>query len=296
MTRLREKIPRNFGTLLILLLPTCLILVSVYIYPLFHALKMSFYRWSIVKTWLGQTFVGLGNYIHAITTDPGFHGAVANTLFIGVVAISLEMVLGISIALLTSGGFVGKQLFRNLLFIPVILTPVGIGATWKLMLNTDVGPIPYIIAQVTGTEIAILSEPWLAKIAVILSDVWQTTPFVFVMILAALETLPRDPHEAARIDGANTWQIIRYVTLPLLKPVIVVILLIRIMELFRIFGKVYILTGGGPGGATEVISTYIVRNMFQYFESGYSSALSILVLLLVTFITLTYYRLTKAVG
>jgi multiple sugar transport system permease protein len=266
-------------------LPSIVVLLAVLIVPLLYSLVSSFFRWSIARPFLGSTFVLLGNYAEALS-DPAFLRAMLNTFILTVVAVGLEVAMGLAIAHLFVGHFRGKAFFETILFLPVVLTPVAVGVIWRILLQTDVGLVCYLLTALSGRAATILSDPVAAFLALILIDVWQTTPFTFVMFLAGLQSLPRDPYEAAYLEGANWHQRLRYLTLPLLKPVVLVVVMMRVMDAFRIFDTVYILTGGGPDNATETVSTFAYRIAFQYFNTGYASALSYLTFLLTAALTL----------
>lgn len=262
------------------MLPTLIVLSFVLLFPLLYSLVISLYQWSVARPFLGREFVFFQNYLIALK-DPLFLKAIRNTFAFTFFAVTIEMVLGIAIALLLQGNFRGKTFFQTTLFLPVVLTPVGVGIIWRILLLTDVGLIPYLFELAGFEGFTFLSSPGLAMLAVIFVDVWQTTPFVFTLVSAGLASLPLEPYEAVKIDGATPLQSFFYITLPLLKPVIVVILLIRVMDALRVFDTIYILTGGGPGSATETVSTYIVRIAFQYFNTGYASALAYIVFIII---------------
>jgi multiple sugar transport system permease protein len=265
-------------------IPALLVLLAVLIFPLGYSLNSSLFRWSIARPFLGSVFLGFGNYVNALA-DPGFLRALFNTVLFTLLAVTIEVILGLGIAHLFLGDFPAKGFFETVLFIPVVVTPVAVGVIWRILLQTDVGLVCYLLAFLSGRAVTILSAPAAAFAAIVLIDVWQTTPFAFVMLLAALESLPRDPYEAAYLEGANWHQRLRYLTLPLLKPVLMVVMVIRVMDAFRIFDTIYILTGGGPGNATESVSTFAYRVAFQYFNTGYASALSYLTFLLTAALT-----------
>jgi multiple sugar transport system permease protein len=278
------KVHLRLAKLSLLSAPAILLLLAVLIFPLFYSLTSSCFRWSIARPFLGSTFLGLGNYLTALS-DPAFLRAVFNTLLFTSLAATIEILLGLGIAHLFIGDFFGKSLFETMLFLPVVVTPVAVGVIWRILLQTDVGFACYLLSLVSGRAATILSDPVAAFAALVLIDVWQTTPFSFVMLLAGLQSLPREPYEAAYLEGANWHQRLRYLTLPLIKPVMIVVILIRIMDAFRIFDTIYILTGGGPGNATESVSTFTYRIAFQYFNTGYASALSYLTFILTVILT-----------
>lgn len=276
-------------------IPASLVLVAVLVFPLAHSLQSSLFRWSIARPFLGSIFVGLGNYANALA-DPSFQRALFNTVLFTLLAVTIEVVLGVGISHLFMGEFPGKGFFETILFLPVVVTPVAVGVIWRILLQTDVGLVCYFLTLLSGRAVTILSDPVAAFAAIVMIDVWQTTPFAFVMLLAALESLPRDPYEAAYLDGANWHQRLRYLTLPLLKPVLMVVIAIRVMDAFRIFDTIYILTGGGPGNATESVSTFAYRVAFQYFNTGYASALSYLTFLFTAALTLCSVLLFRTRG
>ncbi|MCD6318546.1 sugar ABC transporter permease [Candidatus Aerophobetes bacterium] len=278
--------------LIIFLIPLLLTLCAVLLYPLGYSLISSFYKWSIARPFMGKKFIGISQYVKAFK-DELFISSVVNTFIFTGIAVSIELTLGIGIALLLAGDFKGKKIFQSVLFIPVVLTPVGVGILWKILLNTDMGLIPYLFSKIGFTGVSFLSNPILAKFAIIIVDVWETTPFVFIMILAALESLPPEPFEAAVIDGASRWQLLQHITFPLIKPIILVILLIRTMDIFRIFDTIYVMTGGGPGSATESVSTYTIRVMFEFFETGYASTLSFIILAIIIVMSLILTKIFK---
>lgn len=275
--------------LIILLVPLLATLCAVLLYPLGYSLVLSFCKWSIARPFLGKKFVGISQYLKAFRSGP-FLISIVNTFIFTGAAVSIQLLLGIGIALLLHGDFKGRRVFQTILFIPVVLTPVGVGILWKILLNTDIGLIPYLLSRIGFHGISLLSNPLLAKLCIIMVDVWTETPFVFILVLASLKSLPLEPFEAAHIDGASPRQIFRYITLPLIKPVILVVLLIRVMDVFRIFDTIYILTGGGPGSATESVSTHTLRAMFQWFKTGYASALSFIILVIIMVISLALTR------
>lgn len=273
--------------------PAVVVLLAVYIYPLVDAVRISFFQWSINRPAFIR-FIGIENYLTA-ATDLEFLRSILNTFTIGFSALAVQLVLGTGMAVLVAGSFRGKALFRSILFVPVVLSPVGIGAIWRILHNTDVGVVPYLISSLFNLQgFTILSNPHLARAAIVAADIWQATPFVFIMVLAALDSASVEQHEAALLDGATLWQTFAFVTLPLIKPVIVVVTLIRMMDVFQLFPKIFIMTGGEPGGATDVVSMYIVRYMLEFHRSGYSGALAVLTAAVVAVVTLGFYRLVGA--
>ncbi|MDO9130270.1 MAG: sugar ABC transporter permease, partial [Anaerolineales bacterium] len=197
-----------------------------------------------------------------------------------ILAISFEFILGMALALLLNQELKAKGLFRSLIFLPMMCTNVVIGLMWRLLLNYQYGLVNYYLGQLGFLPIEWLSSPKVAMASVVLVDVWNTTSFVALMLLAGLQSLPEEPYEAAKIDGASAIQSFFYLTLPLLKPIILVALLWRFIDTFRIFDVIYLLTAGGPARVTETVSIYIYRYAFQSFNLGVAAASSFIMLLI----------------
>lgn len=260
-----------------MLSPTLAILALVGLLPFFYVLYLSFFRYNIFSA-IGKVFNGLNNY-RQLVFDPDFlHSLGIGFIFI-VLCCLIELPLGYGIAELLNRNFMGKGLFRAVLTLPLTIAPITIGTIWVLLTRPGVGPIPYWLGK-----LGINYDPGLYKVqafaTVIAMDVWHWTPFVALTILAGLASLPKDPFDAARVDGASNLQILRYVTLPLLRPVLLVVLFIRIMDGFKIFDEVWMLTGGGPGQATRFASIHIVRSVLAQTDYGYGATMSVFILYL----------------
>jgi len=276
MQKIRQHRKNTFPYLL--LIPVMVLLISIVVYPLIYSLSLSFCSYDLKKPWLGKEFVGIKNYINAFK-DLLFLGSLRITLFFLLGAISTEFFLGFGIALLLNKDIRGSQIVRILVIIPMMLTPIIVGLQWRFMFNYDCGLINYIVRGLRiSPGILILSERSLALIGVILADIWQWTPFMILLCYSGLRALPLEPYEASRIDGASGWQTFRYLTVPLLKPVILIALLLRTMEAFKIYDVIYTMTYGGPATATEAASFYVYRISFKFFHMGYGAALSYILL------------------
>jgi multiple sugar transport system permease protein len=195
-------------------------------------------------------------------------------------AISIEFILGMLAALLLNHEIKGKGLFRSFILLPMMCTNVVIGLTWRLLLNYQYGLVNYYLGQLGILPIEWLSSPKVAMTSVVIVDVWNTTSFVALMLLAGLQSLPEEPFEAARMDGASSLQTFYYLTLPLLRPIILVVLLWRFIDTFRIFDVIYLLTAGGPARVTETVSIYVYRYGFQSFNLGIAAAAAFIMLLI----------------
>ena len=271
---------------LLLITPALVVLLSLSIYPLLYSITISLQT----ETADGIKW-GVSNFSRLIS-DTFFLTAMAHTFIYAAAALVFEFLIGLSLALLLNSQIRGRTFFRAALLVPMMLPTVVVGVVWRLMLNPNFGAINGTLKEVgVNTEpLTWTASPKLALLSVIAVDVWQWTPFVFLVLLAGLQAIPQEPYEAALIDGSSRWQTFRYVTLPLLKPAILIALLLRTMDLLRVFDQIFILTEGGPGFATETISLYIYRTAFRFFDFGYASAMSFVLLALTNVISTIYIR------
>jgi len=259
--------------------PAFLVIAIILVYPLGYSLWLSFHEWTLRGFRQGVPWVGLENY-RSLLASPEFLNSLRITFTFVISAITIEFILGMGLALLLHHDLRGKGLIRSIILLPMMCTNVVIGLTWRLLLNYEFGLINYYLSQLGIDRVEWLSKPAVAMPAVILVDVWNTTSFVALLLLAGLQSLPDEPFEAARIDGASSWQLFIYITLPLLRQTILIALLWRLIDTFRIFDVVYLLTAGGPARATETVSIYIYRYGFQSFNLGFASAASYLMILI----------------
>jgi multiple sugar transport system permease protein len=269
-----QKTPRRFHPLgpgLTWALPAILVLLTLSIYPLIYAVKVSL-------TGADGAFT-LANFTRLLH-DHLFAIAAVQTLVLTIAALSIEFTLGLALALLIDSLAHAKSFFRAGLLVPMLLPPVVAAVAWRLIFNPQFGVLNGTLRELGVNTAGLL---WTggdrsALASVILVDVWEWTPFLFLLLSAGLQAIPPEPLEAARIDGASAWQIFRDVTLPLLRPVILLALLLRAMDLVRIFDQIFILTQGGPGTATETLSLYIYRTAFRFSSFGYAAAMSFVLL------------------
>lgn len=266
------------------------VLLALSIYPLVYSITISLQQETAgVVTW------GLGNFARLIS-DNFFLTALGHTFVYAVAALTCEFLLGLGLALLLNKQIRGRGVFRASLLIPMMLPTVVVGVVWRLMLNPNFGAINGTLKQfgLNTENLTWTASPKLAMLSVIAVDVWQWTPFVFLVLLAGLQAIPQEPYEAALIDGSSRWQTFWHVTLPLLKPSILIVLLLRTMDLLRVFDQIFILTEGGPGFATETISLYIYRTAFRFFDFGYAAAMSFVLLALTNVISAVYIKFLQA--
>src|SRR5262245_33336176 len=271
------------------LAPAVAVLLALSIYPLVYSVTISLQQ----ETSSGATW-GLGNFTR-LFSDNFFWTAMGHTFVYAAAALTCEFLLGLGLALLLNSQIRGRGVFRAALLVPMMLPTVVVGVVWRLMLNPNFGSINGTLKGFGFDSEALTwtASPRLALFSVIVVDIWQWTPFVFLVLLAGLQAIPQEPYEAAKIDGSSRWQTFRYVTLPLLKPAILIALLLRTMDLLRVFDQIFILTEGGPGFATETISLYIYRTAFRFSNFGYAAAMSFVLLVVTNIISVGYLRLPQ---
>ncbi|MDJ0679283.1 MAG: sugar ABC transporter permease [Xenococcaceae cyanobacterium MO_167.B52] len=257
----------------ILLLPALFLLFLVFLYPISRAFVLSLFTENL-GTQLEPVFSGLANY-QRMVGDGRFWQSLNNTAIFTVISVSLELVLGLCIALVLNQSFFGRGIVRTIAIIPWALPTSIMGLAWAWIFNDRFGVANDILQRFGLIETGInwLGEPGLAMVAIIIADVWKTTPFISIILLAGLQSISQDLYEAHKIDGANPWQSFYQITLPLLMPQIMVALLFRFAQAFGIFDLVQVMTGGGPAGSTETVSIYIYSTVMRYLDFGYGAAL-----------------------
>jgi multiple sugar transport system permease protein len=258
----------------IYLIPAWLLLVAVALVPLLYSLAGSFTNASLLNT--QSDFVGFDNYLQ-LFRDSRFVDSLLNTLLISALSILVQMPIGFGLAVLLNRQLRGTAFFRTSLIMPILLTPVAVGLMWRLMMNVDNGVIAGTLRMFGLAPIDWLGDRAVALWSIVFVDSWQNTPFVMLLILAGLQNLPDGPIEAARVDGAGTFRLYRHVILPILSPVALVVLMIRVVESIKLFDIIYILTSGGPGTATQNISLLDFRFGFTFMQTSLAAALGILI-------------------
>jgi multiple sugar transport system permease protein len=262
------------------LAPAVLVLAAMTVLPALALLRMSV---STITFANGRELWAFtpGRNFAALTSDPGLTATIVNTLLFVVVAVAIEMAAGLALALLVGGLTRGKGLMRTILIVPILVPPVAIGNMFKLMYNYDFGLFNQVLGALGVPAVSWLGSTSLALWSIVLVDVWHWVPFVFLILFAAVEALPVDVLEAAHVDGANRWQMLVRIKLPLLKPALVVALLFRSILAFKAFDEVYLLTGGGPGTSSELVSLHLYRVFFEQNQLGYGALLSVLTIVVV---------------
>jgi len=258
--------------------PALLVLLWMTAYPLGYAVYMSVHNWQL--TFPGRPWIGIDNYRELILDDPRFVNAIERTAIIGGSALAIEFVVGFTLALFFWTAFRGTRWLATIVLVPMMISPVVVGFTARMGFTDSYGFVNQLIGLFIGHHPSIqwLADPTLAPIVIVLADVWQWTPFVFLIMLAGLMSVSQELVEAARVDGARRVQVLRYVVLPSMRNIIIIALILRGLELVKLFDVVQLTTRAGPGIATETISSYIYQLGFKDFNLGYAAAASFILL------------------
>lgn len=273
------------------LMPALILLVFILVGPFGFMVWTSFTDLSFALPDRDGDFIGFDNF-RRLMRDPLFWDSFFLTLRFMIAAVAIELVAGFAIAMLLFHFVQRRRLILTLLLVPMMLAPVAIGLIWKLLLQGDFGMMTYYLRLfgLLNSQEVVLSNPELVFPAIVAIDVWQWTPFVVLVFLAGLMSLPREPFEAAVMDGARPIQVLRDITLPLLRPIIALVVLLRGIDAFKEFDKVFILTGGGPGTATELLSIYTYRMNFKDWDLGYGAACAFMVYFVVLILCSVFYK------
>ena len=278
----------------ILVGPAVLLIVALSIYPLAFSLVVSFINYDFQIP--GHAFVGLKNFERVIF-DPVARWSLVLTAGLSGVSVAVEFVLGLAVALTMVRSFPGRGLIMSILIVPLFISPVIVGQAWTLLLQRPFGPTNYVLSQLLGYEVTIgwmTESPWL-YISLIIADVWQWTPFMFVILLAGLTSIPPNLYEAAELDGVNAWQAFWAITLPHLAPMMLLAITFRLLDAIRMFDTIFIMTGGGPGTQTYTASYYLYTIGFTQFHLSQATAGSWLFLIVTALVvTLLVRRLLRA--
>ena len=276
---------------LLLTAPALAIILLVALFPLGWTVWESLHQHDLRMPWLGRPFVGLENYF-SIFQDARFWQALGHTALFAVISVSLELALGLALALAMNQAFRGRGVVRAAVLVPWAIPTVVAALLWRFMFDSQAG-----IANVVLADVGLLHHPlvWFVRastawVPVILADVWKTTPFVGLLLLAGLQSIDKELYEAAATDGASAWWQLRHITIPLLKPAILVALIFRTLDAFRVFDLIYVMTGGGPGTSTEPVAVYTFNALLQNLEFGYGAALSVIIFLVTFGLAMLYMR------
>jgi len=273
------------------ILPALLFVLIMMLFPIIYTVWISFYEWSMSAV-TPPVFVGLSNYIEMFK-DPRFTDALFNTFYFTIVALVVEVVLGVAIAVLFNRTFRGKNVAKTLLLLPMVATPVAMGLVWMLIYEPTIGAANTILKAIGLEPQLFLASMTQVIPSLILVDVWQWTPMVALIIMAGLSTLPLDPYEAADVDGAGSWKKFVHITLPLLKPTIIIAAMLRLIDVIKTFDIIYATTQGGPNFKSETLNLYGYVLGFQYFKLGSASSLLVIFFLIVLALTLLLIWMKK---
>lgn len=272
--------------------PAVLVMAAACLYPVLTAFQLAGFKWEMGTPWSSAQWVGLDNFISAFSNEQVWSSLWTTLLFAGV-CVAAEMVLGIALALALEHPVRGMAIFRTIFILPMMIAPIAVGLAWRYMFDAQFGLINAFLGLFGVKAMTWLADPSLAFIAIVIADIWQWTPFVFIMMLAALASVDSAVLEAARIDGANWWQQIFLVKLPMVMHVIAITLMMRLIDAFRVLEVVYVLTFGGPGNSTEILALHIYKTAFIGQQMGVAAAVSVLLLVVVAGLSWAALRLSN---
>lgn len=275
----------------ILLTPSLILLTVVTVLPVIFLIATSFTSWDLTRPGSLQ-FIGFDNFTELFTTDDRFWNSVQVQVKYTLLTVPLQVLIGLSLSIFVKNRIKKTwlaELSRGIFIIPMVIPPIVAGIIWRIMFTPQVSILNYWVTSLGGAKLAWLGDPNLALIALAIANVWEFFPFCFIILYAGLQSLPDEPLEAARVDGASGWQTLRYVTLPMLRPVLSIVILFQLVDSIRTFPLVFIMTDGGPGFVTEPTNYYAYQKAFNYSYIGYSSAM--IVIMLIFTLILTYFIL-----
>ena len=272
--------------------PAVLVMALACLYPVVSAFQLGVYDWSLGTPWDSARWVGLDNFVSAFS-NPRVWSSLWTTLLFAAVCVSAEMVLGIALALALEHPVRGMAVFRTLFILPMMIAPIAVGLAWRYLFDAQFGLINAVLALFGIAAKTWLADPTLAFVAIVIADVWQWTPFVFIMMVAALASVDKAVIEASRIDGAGWWQMTWLVKLPMVMQVIAITLMMRLIDAFRVLEVIYVLTFGGPGDSTEILALHIYKTAFVGQQLGVAAAISVLLLVVVAGLSWGALRLSN---
>jgi len=272
------------------LAPAVLVFGLALFYPVFYSIRLSFFNWRLVEVYRkAPEFVGIQNYIK-IVQSPAFQTSLKVTAIFITVTLAAELIVGMGLALLAERKIKGLHMFRTIFLLPIMVAPVVVGVLWRFMFNPNYGLINYFLGLVGIDNVLWLSKPFPALTAVILTDIWQWTPFVFLMLLAGLQNVPDDVLEASIVDGASYVQRLRHVKLPMIKSIIGLTIVLRLIDGLRALVVMYVMTNGGPGRSTEVLSLHIYKKAFVSRRLGEASTLAVFLIMILLIVSTLLFQ------
>jgi len=283
------QIKRNWRIFLLFLLPVVIVLFLTTIYPMLYAGWLSFRNYDLAKPFIPRIFVGWANYA-AILSSGAFLHALWTTLKLMGITLFFQLGLGVGLAFLVTQRLPGMGVARTLLLIPMMISPVIVGLVWLFLYFPELGYLNYFLNLVSLPSIGWITTTNWALIAIAIADIWQWTPFIMMGTAAALHALSPEPFEAARIDGNSSWDVFWRVTLPQLKPVLISLMFLRAIDAFKIYDIIFVLTKGGPGDTTEVMSMFIYRESFTFWRMGMGAAASFVSLAIISILIIFFFK------
>ena len=283
------------GASILFLVPAMVTLLGITVFPLLYELRLAFSSWELTISTQSE-FVGFQNFIDIVLNDPRFWSSMRVTAILTGGGVTIQLILGTGLALLLNRLHAWRTPFVSLLLIPVMIAPVVAGFQFRMIYHDQFGPLNYMFELLTFGKwrgFAWVADPNVALTAVMLTDIWQWTPFLMLIVLAGLQSISPELHEAARVDGATAWGSFRHITVPLLLPFVVIGILIRAMDCFKLFDIIYLVTGGGPGNITETVSFYTYLQGFKFFSLGYTAALAFVQLIVIIVIAQIFLKFLR---
>lgn len=291
-----QSIPRkqlSEGRFVVLCMaPTMIVLLGITVYPLLYNIYLAFHSVFLSDPDAPRTFIWFDNF-KSLFTNELVLTALWKSILYTVIVVTVEFFLGLSIAVFLNREFIAKKILIPFIILPLMITPVVSGLIWKYMFNGEFGVIGWVLQSLGFETYSLLSHPIWAFVGVVVQDIWHWTPFLTLLFFTGLISLPREPIEAAAIDGATSWQVFKDITVPMLKRIFLVGILLRTMDAFKIFDEIYMMTQGGPGNATETVNYYVYRNTFRYFNMGEGAALALVVLVIIIVISNIFIKVMK---
>ncbi|HXE50116.1 MAG TPA: sugar ABC transporter permease [Ramlibacter sp.] len=273
-------------------LPAIIFIAALMVFPILYTLYLSFSNWNLTSG-MPAEFVGLRSYLR-IFAEPRFLHALGRTFTFTLFAVAIEVFLGVAIAIILNRAFVGKSVAKLLLLLPLVATPVAVGIVFNLFYDPTIGLLNFALDALGLPQGRWVSSEGTVMMSLILVDVWQWTPMITLIVLAGLAGLSEEPTEAARVDGASEWQMLRYVTIPMVMPVILTATILRLIDALKTFDIIFAMTGGGPGYASETLNIMGFKYSFEYFRMGQASVILVVLFLVVLLCSLGIMKLRTA--
>ena len=281
-------------TPLIFIAPAAIFLTLGLFYPICYMIYASFLDWNPSQLISEADWVGIRNYVDLLS-DPAFHESFFVTIKFALIVVVLEMIIGVGLALMLDRNLRGMSALRTIFILPMMIAPIVVGLMWRYMYHPTVGIFNKLLTDIGLSPIPWLSDPTWAFVSIVIADIWQWTPFIFILSLAALQSLPKSAIEASRIDGAKGWQQIIYIKIPLMMPVLIVTLLLRLIDAFKVLEVILVMTNGGPGLSTEILALRISRTASEFRELGVAAAMSNFLLLMLLALTVGMFIYNKVI-